>query len=116
MVDTIKNNIEIALGKSNVIAKLKLENKEFNLLTLHRNYNVDNTDILEHILTQLGQLDVSIIFPVHPRTRKMLTKSFNVPANIAMVEPQGYLDFITLEYFSKRIITDSGGIKRGLYT
>ena len=115
MVDTMKNNIEIALRKSNVITELKLENKEFNLLTLHRNYNVDNTDILEHILNQLGSLGVSIIFPVHPRTRKMLTKSFKVPSNIAMVEPQGYLDFITLEYFSNRIITDSGGIQKEAY-
>ena len=56
MVDTMKNNIEIALQKSTVISDLKLENKEYNLLTLHRNYNVDNTDILEHILDQLGQL------------------------------------------------------------
>ncbi len=44
MVDTMNNNIEIALKKSNIISTLKLENKEYNLLTLHRNYNVDNTE------------------------------------------------------------------------
>ena len=115
MVDTMKNNIEIALKKSNVIAELELYEKEFNLLTLHRNYNVDNTDVLEHILTQLGQLEAPVIFPVHPRTRKMLVKYFKVPCNIMTVEPLGYLDFITLEYFSKRIITDSGGIQKEAY-
>lgn len=115
MVDTMKNNIEIALQKSTVISDLKLENKEYNLLTLHRNYNVDNTDILEHILDQLGQLEEKIIFPVHPRTRKMLITNYSVPENIQIIEPQGYLDFIALEHASKRIITDSGGIQKEAY-
>ena len=115
MVDTMKSNIEIALKKSNIISELKLENKAFNLLTLHRNYNVDNTEILEHILNQLGQLEEQVIFPVHPRTRKMLSASYSVPGNINLIEPQGYLDFIALENASKRIITDSGGIQKEAY-
>jgi UDP-N-acetylglucosamine 2-epimerase len=115
MVDTIKDNIEIALKKSTIISELKLEGKDFNLLTLHRNYNVDQSHLLEHILNQLGHLDSLIIFPVHPRTRKMLATSFIVPENIIMTEPQGYLDFITLEKFSKRIVTDSGGIQKEAY-
>jgi UDP-GlcNAc3NAcA epimerase len=115
MVDTMKNNICIALEKSNVLSELKLDNKDYNLLTLHRNYNVDNTTILENILSQLGQLEEEIIFPLHPRTRKMLSASYTVPGNIKIMEPQGYLDFITLEYFSKRIITDSGGIQKEAY-
>jgi len=115
MVDTMKNNIEIALQKSTVISELKLEKKEYNLLTLHRNYNVDNTDILEHILDQLGALGEKVIFPVHPRTRKMLTKTYAVPETIQIIEPQGYLDFIVLEHFSKGIITDSGGIQKEAY-
>ena len=115
MVDTIKNNLEIALKKSSVIIDMALKNNEYNLLTLHRNYNVDNTDILEHILNQLGNLEEKIIFPLHPRTKKMLSVNYFLPVNIKIVEPQGYLDFITLEYFSKRIITDSGGIQKEAY-
>ena len=115
MVDTIKNSLEIALKKSTIISDLKLENKEYNLLTLHRNYNVDDTDVLEHLLDQLGQLDARVVFPVHPRTRKMLPNTYCVPKNIEMIEPQGYLDFIVLEYYSKRIITDSGGIQKEAY-
>ena len=115
MVDTMKNNLEIALQKSTVISDLELENKEYNLLTLHRNYNVDNTSILEHILDQLGQLGEEIIFPVHPRTRKMLTTNYRVPGNIQVIEPQGYFDFIALEHAAKRILTDSGGIQKEAY-
>jgi UDP-N-acetylglucosamine 2-epimerase len=116
MVDTMKNNIGIALNKSSILQDLKLEGQDFNLLTLHRGYNVDNADILTHILEQLGMLEEKIIFPVHPRTRKMLASfSYKVPANIQMAEPQGYLDFIVLENASKRIITDSGGIQKEAY-
>lgn len=115
MVDTMKNNLEIALTKSSIITEFKLENKEYSLLTLHRNYNVDNTDTLEHILNQLGELEEKIIFPVHPRTRKMLSANYIIAKNIQLIEPQGYLDFITLENFSKRIITDSGGIQKEAY-
>jgi UDP-N-acetylglucosamine 2-epimerase (non-hydrolysing) len=53
-----------------VVQDLELKNVEYNLLTLHRNYNVDNVAVLENILKQLGELGEKIIFPVHPRTRK----------------------------------------------
>ena len=115
MVDTVKNNLEIALSKSTVIKDLQLANKEYNLLTLHRNYNVDDTKILEHLLNELGALDEKIIFPVHPRTRKMLADSYFVPKNIKLTEPKGYLDFVALEHSAKRIITDSGGIQKEAY-
>ena len=115
MVDTMKNSIEIALKKSTILEELKLPGKTYHLLTLHRNYNVDDTKVLEHILDQLGQLDEKIIFPVHPRTQKMLAEHYNVPSNIQMTGPQGYLDFIALEYSAKRIITDSGGIQKEAY-
>ena len=115
MVDTMKNNIKIALQQSTAIQDLSLQNQQYNLLTLHRNYNVDNSDILEHILNELGDLEEKIIFPVHPRTRKMLDSSYKIPENIQLTEPLGYLDFITLEHASNRIITDSGGIQKEAY-
>ncbi len=65
MVDTMKNNMNIALQKSNVHEELD-PGDDFNLLTLHRNYNVDDPAILEHILDQLGELGEKILFPVHP--------------------------------------------------
>jgi len=110
-----ENNIDIAIAKSNIISVLLLENKIYHLLTLHRNYNVDNKQVLEYILDQLGKLEDQIIFPIHPRTRKMLTTNFIVPQNIRIVEPLGYLDFITLENFANKIITDSGGIQKESY-
>lgn len=115
MADTMKKNIKVALNKSKVITELQLNKQSFNLLTLHRNYNVDNEQVLENILNQLGQTEEKIIFPVHPRTKKMLSPYFKMPENIQTVEPKGYFDFIVLEHESKKIITDSGGIQKEAY-
>ena len=115
MVDTLKQNIKIALEKSAVLSDLKINPQEYNLLTLHRDYNVDNQIVLESILTQLGEMDEPIIFPVHPRTMKMLVNGFKMPGKIIITEPKGYFDFLTLENYSKRIITDSGGIQKEAY-
>lgn len=115
MVDTMNFNLKIATQKSTILADLNLESGCFSLLTLHRDYNVDSLEILENLLTQLGQLDGKIIFPIHPRTRKMMVSNKNIPLNIQLTEPLGYLDFITLENSSSRIITDSGGIQKEAY-
>ena len=115
MVDTIRNNSKIALEKSNIISDLSLTENNYNVLTLHRNYNVDHPEILSHVLDEIGQLDEITIFPVHPRTKKKITAEYSVSKNIQMIEPLGYLDFITLETFAKRIITDSGGIQKEAY-
>lgn len=115
MVDTMKWNLKIALQKSDILPELKLKENSYNLLTLHRDYNVDSPLILENILSQLGKLDEKIIFPIHPRTKKMLSASLKLPGNIQLTNPIGYLDFITLENSSKRIITDSGGIQKEAY-
>lgn len=115
MVDTIRNNSKIALEKSNIISELSVENNNYNVLTLHRNYNVDHPEVLFHILDEIGRLDEITIFPVHPRTKKKITDTHSVSKNIQMIEPLGYLDFITLESYSKRIITDSGGIQKEAY-
>lgn len=115
MVDTVKNNLQVALSKSAIINDLYLANDQYNLLTLHRNYNVDDAKILEHLLDELAELNEKIIFPVHPRTKKTLGDSYSVPKNIQLTDPQGYLDFIALENSAKRIITDSGGIQKEAY-
>ena len=115
MVDTMNCNLKIALQKSTVMNDLKVQSECFSLLTLHRDYNVDNQEILENLIIQLGKIEGKIIFPVHPRTKKMLTSLKGIPNNIQITEPLGYLDFITLENSCLRIITDSGGIQKEAY-
>ena len=115
MVDTIKNNSKIAFEKSTIICDLSLTKDTYNVLTLHRNYNVDQPEILYHILDEIGKLNEPTVFPVHPRTKKKISDEFTISGNIQLIEPLGYLDFITLESFAKRIITDSGGIQKEAY-
>ena len=115
MVDTIRKSLSLALENFNSPIMTDLKNTPYNLLTLHRNYNVDDPAILKNILIQLNELDELIIFPVHPRTRKMLNGINFSGSNIILAEPLGYLDFIATEYFSKKIITDSGGIQKEAY-
>ncbi|MGN6803462.1 MAG: non-hydrolyzing UDP-N-acetylglucosamine 2-epimerase [Ginsengibacter sp.] len=115
MVDTIQNNSKIALEKSKIISQLSITKNDYNVLTLHRNYNVDHPEILFHILDEIAKLGEPTVFPVHPRTRKKIFDTATVSKNIQMIEPIGYLDFITLESSAKRIITDSGGIQKEAY-
>ncbi len=115
MVDTITENLPVALEKYSAPAGLDIENIDYNLLTLHRNYNVDDPAVLTKILNQLDKLGEVIVFPVHPRTMKMLGEMDYDSENILMTDPLGYLDFVAVEHFSKRIITDSGGVQKEAY-
>jgi UDP-N-acetylglucosamine 2-epimerase len=111
MVDTLEQNLPIALKKSTT----KIAG-EYYLLTLHRPSNVDNPIILQSIIKTLAKSKERIVFPVHPRTQKMLEslKPYTV-GNILMMDPVGYLDFLSLEYHAKKIITDSGGVQKEAY-
>lgn len=83
------------------------------LLTLHRPYNVDDPKKLSKILELLNFLNKIVVFPVHPRTKSIIEKN-NIPvdSNIKLINPLGYLDFISLQSHAEKIITDSGGIQK----
>jgi UDP-GlcNAc3NAcA epimerase len=115
MVDTLKQNLTVAIEKSTILSDLKLQQGDYYLLTLHRPYNVDKPEVLLHIIKNLSGSAERIVFPVHPRTQKVL-KSLEINTNnLMIIDPVGYLDFISLEYHSKKIITDSGGIQKEAY-
>jgi UDP-N-acetylglucosamine 2-epimerase (non-hydrolysing) len=82
-------------------------------LTLHRQENVDNKKKLEKILRALQSIDIPIVFPIHPRTKKMV-KKFGLSKLIKkfiVIKPLGYIDFLMLMGKSKLVFTDSGGIQ-----
>lgn len=116
MVDSLKNNIEKALQFSNIIGELKIKTGKYYLLTLHRPYTVDNSLNLKLILDKLSTLGKEIVFPVHPRTNKIIKDSkIRISKHIKLIEPLGYFDFISLEQNAEKIITDSGGIQKEAY-
>lgn len=85
---------------------------EYLLLTLHRPENVDNHRNLELLMNHVGSTEKKIVFPVHPRTKKNLQKfGIKVPSNVQMIDPLGYIEFLSLMLKSRLILTDSGGIQ-----
>ncbi len=115
MVDTVERNLKLASQKTSIGQKLNLPGKYY-LLTLHRPYNVDDPQMLMKILTTLSGLDHKVIFPVHPRTRKMIDSLSGYSSqNISLTDPLGYLDFLYLQSGAHKIITDSGGIQKEAY-
>ena len=116
VVDAVFQNLKLAEKKSKILEKLHLSKRGYFLMTAHRAENVDNKDRLESILKGVEMVSkrfsLSVIYPIHPRTRKML-KNFKlaIPKSINLIEPLGYLDFLKLENNARLILTDSGGMQ-----
>jgi UDP-N-acetylglucosamine 2-epimerase len=88
---------------------------QFALTTIHRAEAVDNEDNLRILLHSLGTSKIPIAFPVHPRTKKMLSKfglEEFIPPNLLMFQPVGYADILSLIRLSEFVVTDSGGVQR----
>jgi UDP-GlcNAc3NAcA epimerase len=80
---------------------------------MHRQENTDVPERLKGIFDGLKDSVLPIIWPVHPRTAKMMN-SFGIqhPACIRLIDPVGYLDMVELEKNAKLIVTDSGGVQK----
>lgn len=108
VVDVCKSLSEVALSKKLPIAIPD----DFLLLTLHRPENVDNSTNLKRLMDHVGSVDYPVVFPVHPRTKKSLANyGIKVPSNVTMIEPLGYIEFLSLMLKSRLILTDSGGLQ-----
>ena len=82
------------------------------LLTLHRNTNTDNKEVLENIFRQIGWLWCRVIFPMHPRTKKMIEQFWiKIPLNVIIELPVWYATMLMLIKQSMLVITDSGWIQ-----
>jgi len=116
IVDAVYQNLEIAKRKVNSLKKLNLNPEEYFLVTAHRQENVDVKGRLKGILEGLeliyNELNLPIIYPIHPRAMKR-TEEFGleVPEGIELTEPLGFLEFLQLEADAKLVLTDSGGIQ-----
>ena len=110
MVDTLLANLPRALERD-VHTKLGVDPGAYGLVTLHRPATVDDPPVLEALLDALASIAVAIplVFPAHPRTRERLAGS--TPAGVLVVDPVGYLDFISLQANARLVLTDSGGVQ-----
>ena len=88
-----------------------LNKGKYVVLTLHRPTNVDDPNVLENIINKISRIDLPIIFPLHPRTRKNMEKIELISKNIRLCDPLGYVEFMSLVSNAAYIISDSGGIQ-----
>jgi UDP-N-acetylglucosamine 2-epimerase (non-hydrolysing) len=111
MIDTLLANRERARG-SDIHARLGVPRGWYGLVTLHRPANVDSPERLHALLGALSEIaaDCPLVFPTHPRTRRMLDGAAISPA-LSLVPSVGYLDFIALQSEARVVLTDSGGVQ-----
>lgn len=116
IVDAVLQNKKIAYNKSKILKRLKLKDNQYFLITAHRQENVDFKENLENLLIAFDKVytkyRMPIIYPMHPRTQKMIrTFKIKIPKTIDVIEPVGFLDFLKLEANARLILTDSGGVQ-----
>ena len=111
MIDTLLAN-RSRFRKPEVWDELGLKEQEFVVMTMHRPANVDEVQHLRAMMDQIvdNVHGLPVIFPIHPRTAKMLQLIDDRWANLHIVEPMGYLEFNYLVERAKAVVTDSGGI------
>lgn len=111
MIDTLLANLD-RLRKPVVWDQAGLREQEYLVLTLHRPNNVDQEAKLWDYLEQIARHSrgLPLVFPVHPRTAKVLQSLGRNAPNLLLTEPLGYLEFNYLVKHATAVLTDSGGI------
>lgn len=130
MIDTLENEREKASGleisdilNNNLLFERNdlptIENDKFAVVTLHRPSNVDDKEILAHLVDFLSKevtKDIPVIWPVHPRTLKNL-ENFKILNNlknqkqVILLHPLGYHNMLKLNMNAQVVLTDSGGLQ-----
>ncbi len=110
----------IARDRSRALEEHRLEPGAYLLATAHRAGNVDDPDSLERLVALLEALPGRCVLPLHPRTAARL-EAFGLrgrldrAANIDLLPPLGYLDFMRLAMDARAVVTDSGGVQKEAY-
>lgn len=96
-----------------LLPTLGLKPGEYVLATIHRPGNTDDPEAMRRIARAFARAELPVVFPVHPRTRKLLDQyAITWSPHVALVEPVGYLDMLTLEESAHCVATDSGGVQK----
>lgn len=103
--------------QTGILEKYDLVEKEFCLLTFHRQENTDNIERIKNIVEALSRIKYKIIFPIHPRTKKRLNEfglweKLSKMKNVVVIDPIGYLEMLELIENAKFVLTDSGGMQQ----
>jgi UDP-GlcNAc3NAcA epimerase len=111
MADASLKFAPIARERSDVLQRLGVEPRGYVVATIHREANV-RPERLARIVDGLGRIPGPVLFPAHPRTRGLLA---DIPPNVQVLDPLGYLDMAALASQARVIVTDSGGLQKEAY-
>lgn len=117
MLDVLNWAKERAQTKApEILNRLGLKEKSYLLATLHRSENTDDLSRFSRILDALNSLDEAVVFPIHPRTRKVLADgNYQLKPHVFLIDPVAYLDMMTLTDSARMVLTDSGGLQKEAY-
>ncbi|MEI6479410.1 MAG: UDP-N-acetylglucosamine 2-epimerase (non-hydrolyzing) [bacterium] len=118
IVDAINEYMD-KVDASDIINTLGVINKEFILVTLHREENTTNKEIFENKLTDILRFakdkNLKIVFPVMPRVAAAIERFglVNLLDNPIFIKtkPLGFFDFLNLEKNARLIVSDSGTVQ-----
>ena len=111
MADACFRLAPVARERSRILGRLELAPGSYTVATIHREANVQ-PERLVRIVEGLGRIAGPVVFPAHPRTRSRLP---DLPPNVRLVDPLGYLDMAALCSQARVIVTDSGGLQKEAY-
>jgi UDP-N-acetylglucosamine 2-epimerase (non-hydrolysing) len=96
------------------VYSLKQEKRHYSFLTLHRPSNVDNAEKFRGIVSAINEIarQIPIIFPMHPRTRKMAEQfGIRFSDRVTLLPPLGFTESLYLWKDAEVVLTDSGGLQ-----
>jgi UDP-GlcNAc3NAcA epimerase len=102
-------------ANASILQRLGLLRKSYLLATVHRAENTDDGGRLGRIVRALNAIEETVVFPVHPRTRKMLADEDPLQPHVITIDPVGYLDMVALASGARLVLTDSGGLQKEAY-
>ena len=103
-------------ARSGVLSRLGVAERQYVVATVHRAENTDDAARLAGIIGALDACEGTVVFPVHPRTRKVIERSrLAVSPRVRFVDPLGYLDMVRLVSTARLVVTDSGGLQKEAY-
>ena len=118
MVDAMNYNRAVAEERSRILEAVGVRPGEYLVITVHRPSNTDSQENMVAILGALAEAGRPVVFPVHPRTQNYLRRYgllAEMPENVLVTEPLGYLDMLHLMAHAEKILTDSGGVQKEAY-
>ncbi len=115
VVDAVQQNLELARRKIDIAGQFRVKPQKYFLATLHRQENTDNKErfasILEGLSGVAAMFRLPVVYPAHPRSRKIIDGLAKPPKNLKIIEPVDFLSFLQLESNARLILTDSGGVQ-----